>query len=209
MKPLQCLFRTTVLSLISCAFVAHGQADLIYDQQSSTDESSFPFGAGGAIQQAILPWGQSFTPSLPAVDFIQLNVNDSNPSNGLGVTLLVNLRTVSVGGPILASTLPTTLTNGFSGVAHFAFASTVALIPGSVIFFEPVVQSGDLWNIIAAEYNYPSGTAFFGGLPATGSDFWFREGIIVPEPSAAWLYMVGAVFLAWSRLDIRSRNGSS
>jgi hypothetical protein len=69
----------------------------------------------------------------------------------------------------------------------------VTLIGGTVYYFQPVVQPGpgnDLWNLDAGEYNYPGGSVFANGMPATASDYWFREGI-VPEPSSALLSLLG------------------
>jgi PEP-CTERM motif-containing protein len=173
-----------------------GQSSFTYDQQSSTSESPLPNGSGENIQFAS-PYGQSFTPTLSAVDFIRVKLNDPNPNNGLGSALYVNLRSGSIGGTILATSTSVSLPNAFTGVVNFFFSSSVALAPGATYCFQPVVQSGDQWNIIAGEYNYPGGNAFYQGLPLTSSDVWFREGI-VPEPSSAALALLGGV-LVWFR----------
>ena len=184
--------------LLNSSFVM-AQGNFLYDQQSSTDETPYPNGAGPTIQQLVSPYGQSFTPTLSAIDFIRLNLNDRNPNNGLGASLFVNLRTNSIGGPVLSSTATVTLADGFTGVVNFAFLFSVTLSPGTVYYFEPVVQSGDQWNVIAGEYYYPDGTAFYQGLALSGSDYWFREGIVVPEPSSACLILVGGGLLVYAR----------
>ncbi|MBI3880551.1 MAG: PEP-CTERM sorting domain-containing protein [Verrucomicrobia bacterium] len=93
------------------------------------------------------------------------------------------------------------MTNGFTGVTTFSFSNTVPLTSGVTYFLEPVIQTGDLWNLIASEYNYPGGSAYSSGFPATGSDYWFREGIItVPEPSSVCLGLAGAGALVWWRM---------
>jgi hypothetical protein len=84
-----------VLLLLSAGNIAAAQGTFIYDQQSSTDESAWPYGAGGNLQNST-PTGQSFTPSLSAVGFVRLNLNDPNPINGLGATIYLNLRTGSI-----------------------------------------------------------------------------------------------------------------
>ena len=84
------------------------------------------------------------------------------------------------------------MTDNFAGVTYFFFSTPTALSPGITYFFEPVVQSGDLWNIDSAEYNYPGGTGFNNGLPVGASDLWFREGIVVPEPSSVLLILMGS-----------------
>jgi hypothetical protein len=104
-----------------------------------------------------------------------------------------------VSGTILSSTVPLSFADGFVGIGLFVFPSTVDLTPGTTYFVEPVVQSGDQWNINAGEYNYPGGSAFFGGLPVTASDYWFREGIVVPEPGTWALLLLGLGALAWRR----------
>jgi hypothetical protein len=182
--------------LTSVGFSARGQGTFIYDQQSSTNEGALPYGAGSVMQQIPQPWGQSFTPSLSSVNFIRLNLNDNDPSNSLGVTLRIDLRTNSIGGGILASTPAVSLTNGFTGVVNFFFSSSVSLTPSVVYYFQPIVQSGDLWNIESGPFNYPGGTAFAGGFAVPSSDLWFREGI-VPEPSAALLFLFGGGVVAW------------
>jgi hypothetical protein len=55
-----------------------------------------------------------------------------------------------------------------------------------------VVQTGDSWSIIHdTHFNYAGGTAFGLGQPAPDYDLWFREGIIVPEPSTTVLFALG------------------
>jgi PEP-CTERM motif len=185
-------FRSYCLSiaLLFAHSSGRSQGNLVFDQQSSTDETAWPYGAGVNIQQAD-PYGQSFVPSLSALNLIRLNLNDLNPTNGLGVTLFLSLRTNSMSGSVLANTASVVLTNGFTGTADFSFPSNVSLTPGATYLFQIVIQGGDLWNAAAGEYNYPNGTAFYQGLPLSGSDLWFREGI-VPEPSSTVLVLFGA-----------------
>ena len=45
---------------------------------------------------------------------------------------------------------------------------------------------------------YSGGTASFQGLPSPdGTDLWFREGSVVPEPSTLPLAVIGAGALFW------------
>src|SRR6266545_7548571 len=88
------LMKSHILSMLAvfhwlATFTAHSQGTIIYDQQSSTN--SLSFGAGVSIQQNG-PLGQSLTPNLSSVGFVQLILNDGNINDGLGATLLVNLR---------------------------------------------------------------------------------------------------------------------
>lgn len=178
---------------------ACGQGTFIYDQQSSTTEIIWPYDAGAHIQQ-LSPYGQSFTPSLSAIGFARLNLNDNNPNNGLGAALCLNLRSNSINGSILAVTPLVVLTNGFTGPVNFLFSDEVPLAPSATYVFEVVLQSGsDFWNADAGEYNYPGGIVFANGTPSDGSDMWFREGIVVPEPSSVSLVLIGGGLVAWYR----------
>jgi hypothetical protein len=100
--------------------------------------------------------------------------------------------------------------DGFVGAVDFLFSSPLQVIPGSTYYFQPVVQSGDSWRIITHNaFNYPGGTAFFFGRPSQSSDLWFREGIIIPEPSSALLVLVGFGALLYARFlkYLRKRAG--
>ncbi len=174
--------------LIFARCLSTGQGIFTYDQQSSTDETV----AGNTVIQQAQVVGQSFAPSLSSVDFIRLKLSDNNPASGVGVVMYVNLLSNSIAGTIFSQTQPVTLSNGFAGVVNFIFPNSVALTPGTTYFFQPIVQSGDLWNIDIEEYNYPNGTAFYQGQPMPSSDLWFREGVVVPEPSAALLLLLGS-----------------
>jgi hypothetical protein len=69
-----------------------------------------------------------------------------------------------------------------------------------MLYFQPVVQSGDAWGIYHDRHlDYSGGTAFFGGQLDPFFDLWFREGIIVPEPSSALLLLSGAVLVVYFR----------
>jgi hypothetical protein len=183
--------------LMLSALAAHGQGTFIYDQQSATSQS-FDYGAPIQEQQ---PTGQSFTPTLSSVRFVQLEFGDSRPGNGVGATVYVNLRADSLTGTVLGSTDPVYMPDGFRyGITNFFFATPVAVTPGTAYYFQPVVQSGDsLWDIINGPYNYPGGTLFANGVPnPNGFDAWFREGVI-PEPPSGLLVLAGLAAVGVAR----------
>ncbi len=188
---------------------APGQGTFVYDQQSSTTSGSFPLAAGAIIQHAA-PIGQSFTPSLSAVGFIRLELADNNPGNSLGAVLSVDLRMSGISGPILSTAAPVFLPDGFNGPANFLFGAPEAVTPGVTYYFDVNVLGGDQWALLAigggepgGHDPYPGGMEFAHGWPSPLFDLWFREGIVVPEPSSAWLLLLGAAGTVWHR----RRNG--
>jgi hypothetical protein len=176
-----------------CAF-AQGTM-YVYDQQSSTDETPFP-GDGGDMRQIAGPWGQSFTPSLSSIDFIRLKFADGNTSDAGGATVYLNLHADSLTGAVLGSTAAVTMPSNFAGTTTFLFPTSIALTPGTTHYFEPILVPGQgSWLINGGEYGYPGGSIFANGLPALGSDLWFREGVIVPEPSSVSLILLAGTLL--------------
>ena len=189
---------TAALLLISAAYV-QAQGTLVFDQQLTTYEFSPPYAYGSPIQNLVNPWGQSFTPTLSSIDFIRLTLDDGNPNDGRGATAYVTLRSGAIDGPVIGTTPSITMANGFSGVVMFTFPSSVPLVPGTMYYFNPVVQDYSNWYILAGGYNYQYGYGYNGGQ-ITGGDVWFREGIIVvPEPSATPLVLLGAATLCYAR----------
>ena len=190
--------RKCVLLFFACtAGAVHAQGTLVYDQQSSADETS-PFGS--VPIQAYGTVGQSFTPSLTGVGFVRLRQFDINPGNSVGATLVVDLRSGAINGPVIGTTTPVVLGDGFAGPVSFFFVTAVPVVPNTTYYFQTMVQSGDTWGITTLSTlpsnNYLGGN-FYGGLqPFPASDLWFREGIVVPEPSVVAL-LLGAGVCAW------------
>jgi len=184
-----------LLTTFACAIgAAQAQGTLVYDQESSNDEAypitGLPIQVYGSV-------GQSFTPSLPGVEFVRLKLKDIYPGNALGATLVVNLRSTAINGPVIGTTTPVVLSDGFAGSMSFFFASPVTVVPNTMYFFQTSVQSGDYWGITTMSNtpgdNYPGGMMFGGLTPAPAGDLWFREGIyVVPEPSSALLFCLGS-----------------
>ena len=197
MKTAHFLFLLVALAIASTAF-AQGTNIYIYDQQSA-DESNF--GEAGANVQTNQPIGQSFIPALESVGFIRLCPSD-DAFNGVGTTMAVNLRSDSITGPILGSTDPVSLPDRFHGAVEFHFPTPVTVTPSVTYYFQPVIQAGESFSVSFAQFHYPNGALFGKGVASPFFDLWFREGIIVPEPSSAWLVLVGAGAVAsvyWRR----------
>ena len=189
------------MSTILCAAAAalccscFAQGTIVFDQESSTDETPYPYGSFGALRDAVSPWGQSFTPTLPQVGFIRLSFNDGNVNDGLGAAVYVNLRSGSISGPIIGVTRLVDMPSLFRGVSQFDFGVTVAVTPGTPYYFEPVLQSGGTWNLAGWSYNYSGGSVYSGGQPVPQSDLWFREGIVVPEPHVSAFALLAVCIL--------------
>jgi hypothetical protein len=95
-----------------------------------------------------------------------------------------------------------------AGIASFNFSTPVALTPGQTYYLEPVVQSGDdPWDIITIGDTYPNGQEFERGA-GFNTDFWFREGVIVPEPVVSALVILAAplIFARRCRTSIPASN---
>jgi len=189
-----------ILLLVGGRAFGQGTFVFVYDQQSSTDEGAPNFGAGAGIQGLLPSTGQSFTPGLPSIDFIRLIFDDGNINDALGATIYLNLRSDSITGPILASTAPVSMMNGFRGTRNFFFPSTIPLTPQTTYYFDLVFVSGGSWNTIIEPHTYFGGEAFVQGQPYPGGDYWFREGLyVIPEPSAAAFAAFGAAALLFAR----------
>jgi hypothetical protein len=116
----------------------------------------------------------------------------------------VNLLSDSITGTVLSATSPVFMPDGFSaGRTNFFFPNPVPVNPGTTYYFQPVTLPGsdNLWGIIEnPNYNYAGGTAFVSGAPTSpASQLWFREGILVPEPSSMLLFCAGTAVVAVCR----------
>jgi hypothetical protein len=177
-----------------------GQGTVIYDQQSSTESD---FGGQGFDIKFYKPMGQSFTPSLDGVGFIRLDL--ARGTFDQGAIIFLNLRTDSITGAVLAATSPVSLPVGFIGTVDFLFPTQVAVSPGTTYYFQPIIQSGGTFSASGDNFRYAGGSAFLNGN-AVGEDLWFREGIIVPEPSSLALLLLGGATTAYVRRKSKAKN---
>jgi hypothetical protein len=172
---------------ILSACLAHGQGSFIYDQQSSATDS-YTENSYSPINQ-VQPMGQSFTPTLPNVGFVRLFLVNGVPVEPAPITFTLNIRANSINGQILGSS-QVTLDPAFAGTVDFLFNTPIAVTPGTTYYFQPVIQS-DLWSAGVLGNTYPGGTIYSQGTAFPGTDLFFREGVLVPEPSALGLIVTG------------------
>jgi hypothetical protein len=143
--------------------------------------------------------GQSFIPTLSQVGFLQLGLDWDREG-----TFAVNLREQSITGPIVASLEAVVPSSGHQyNYGEFDFASPVTVVPGRTYVFElayhgppPTNSNYVSWCLVScvnSEHNdlYTGGIAIWSGFDRPNADLWFREGIIVPEPSGVVLLLLG------------------
>ena len=161
---------------------ASAQGTLVFDQQST-----------GAIDGNILlsdtPFGQSFTPSLDSIGFLELQLRDGTTAS----TVAINIRSDSITGLLLGTSASVTLPSNSSGTYDFFFSNPISLTPGTKYYFEPVVVGGGGAISEITFIQYTGGDLIQSGVVRSDRDLWFREGIVnnVPEPSSAALFIVG------------------
>lgn len=178
-------FSTALLLLAT--LLAHSQGTFIYDQQST----NFVEGSADLYQPA-QPMGQSFTPAFSSIAFVRLYLIDVG-NLAEGATVFVNLRADSITGANLGSSSLVPLPNNYFGFTDFLFSVPVAVTPGVTYYFQPVIQSGDNFASAVTDGSYVGGTGFSQGVPVSGANLWFQEGIvIVPEPSPSLLALLGS-----------------
>ena len=176
---------------VSSLFTAQGQI-FVYDQESVTSDTEL--GASGYNIQTEQPIGQSFTPELSSVGFVRLYVQNGQEMPIPSATVYINLLADSITGPVLGQSELVTLPGGqFTDTPlNFFFANPVAVTPGVTYYLQPVAESNPaVAYVIASGYLYSGGTLFLNGEP-NPQDLWFREGIVVPEPSPSWLALLGS-----------------
>jgi hypothetical protein len=178
--------------LILSALATCGQGTMVFDQQTETD-GGLVFG-GYYPFQGQWPSGQSFTPALSSIGFVQFGLHDPHAGDGVGATVYVNLRAGSLFGPILGSTDPVTMPDGYSRGTTVVFGTAVDLTPGQTYYLQPVVLSGERgWEIELGTFGYSGGVFFLLGSPYGGFNASFREGVLIPEPRSGVLVLLGGL----------------
>ena len=193
------------------ALQARAQGTLVFDQQSATTPEKANY---DSFALYIQPLYDSFVPTLSSIGFVQLELTDDPDSNTSGARICVGFFSGSPGEFTLIGTttgvyLPPNFNNdqiGHSGVTNFFFATPIALTPGQTYYLSPIELTGDdVWSVAVTVNTYADG----GLYGFDGTDLWFREGIVVPEPSVLVLWALGGLLIvrmSGSRKDAKNNN---
>ncbi len=181
--------RTILATLSLSTAVANAQNIYVYDQQTT--------GSGiGKAPMTLAPFGQSFTPTLNSISFVQLYL-DIIPTNSI---VDINILSGSMTGTILGTSMPTVFNSTPPGYYDFIFSSPISLTPGTKYYLNPVSVSGPLPVGVYTRDQYTGGDMIVKNQPVIDRDLVFREGIIVPEPSSIFLFALGTGLILNNRL---------
>jgi len=174
------------LLLLSSVAILPAKADTLFDQTNT----GLPLGTLFQNLSVFSPLGQSFTPTLTSLNFVNLLTIDGS------ATVEVNIRLGSISGTILGTSQATVIPFSLApSVSSFSFSAPVTLISGDLYVIEPFVVSGDALIGSTDTNNYAGGNQILGGIAQPNNDLWFQEGIAVPEPGALVLLGTGLIGL--------------
>ncbi|HXC46774.1 MAG TPA: hypothetical protein VNU20_00685 [Candidatus Sulfotelmatobacter sp.] len=180
-----------LLVLIISVVISPDKVDTKFDQTNALPPQ-------GMLSHNLLhfsPLGQSFTPTMSSLNFVNLLTESGDATVG-DATVKVNIRSGSISGPILGTSQPTVIPFSVSpSVSSFRFSAPVTLNPGDVYVIEPFVVCGNTLIGSTDANNYLSGNQILGGVAQTKIDLWFQEGISVPERRKWPLVRTGLIAL--------------
>jgi hypothetical protein len=211
-KAVRCRLRVATLAwaVLAVAGAATAtRADMI-DQSNTATVTQFFNTSPGTFSN--LPIGQEFTPTLTSLNFVDLHIDDVGSDIGPGADFQVNIRSGTINGTIVGTSSTTfvpdntNLGGGGNIITRLSFPTAVTLVPGNVYVIDvvqlaPFVPGNANFGIDGNFGNtYAPGRAIIAGTPNTDFDFFFREGIAVPEPGSFALVAIGSLgLLAYAR----------
>jgi hypothetical protein len=143
-------------------------------------------------------FGQSFTPTLAAVDAFEVSIATTGSSSDIRLDLFVG---AGFGGTLLGSSATLTITNTAFATVHFDLGAT--LTPAQIYTLRMTLTGGDTYTgqLSNGGNPYPGGTAFASsGLALPTIDLVFREGLsAIAEPATLPLLGAGLLGLGAAR----------
>lgn len=172
-----------VSSVVNLAFIMGSTGVAVANIIDQRNDALPPTIAWNLIPQDV---GQSFTPTLTSLSWVELYMEGGHIAGRPSATVLVRIRQGSITGPILATSGSQTVSDNYFDYLHFDFATPVALTPGQPYVIQPKVTSASVsfYTDGRRQDTYSGGTAIFNVSPDQSADLMFREGI-VPEPSSS------------------------
>jgi len=182
--------------LHGCLLLARAILSNCFGQEIVVDQSALFHGGEGGYP--VVGVQQGFTPTLPAISFVEFGFYDHVPGNGIGTEMYVNLREGSFTGTILGRTSVVTIPDGARSLTRFEFLQNIPIVPEMLYFLEPVQLSGDsVWTFSTS---YSRGSRYYSGGKSAGSLI-FREGLQRAQITSVMITN-GAVAITWKGVGV-------
>ncbi|MDD2760371.1 MAG: PEP-CTERM sorting domain-containing protein [Methylomonas sp.] len=187
-----------LVSSIGLAGAVMGQAEAasIVDQQQTITTIE-----GVALLPFWTSIGQSFTPTLNSIDWVEFSLmSESGPVTASLAILDGVAGTNGLGGTILGQSADITIPIGASlAPVVFNLPTAITLNPGSIYVAELILKTSGALKFAGTGQKYAGGQEFQSRYSTSflaGEDLYFREGIStadghVPEPATLGLMTLG------------------
>jgi hypothetical protein len=175
-----------------------GQGTIAWDQQAT----GF---LDGSVPINDQPLGQVFAPTQSSMDVAAFNLSNVSTSSA---QVDVNLLIGSISGTIIGTSMPVSIPAATFGSYDFFFAAPISLTPGTQYYLQPVIVSGSGIDVNIVNAPIPTGGEIDNGALHNNFNFWYQEGIVVPEPSLVALFAVGGCIMFWKQSKRRESDST-
>ncbi len=163
------LLAVAVLAVLLALSATQNAFAAVIDQQQLTS------GVGAMCILTAMPLGQSFVPSMPTLNGVDIIISDWNGGGGDTLTMIIHQGTIS--GSIIAGPVSTFLPNGFGNPGgawkHFEWAG-VAVTPGATYVIEVQATTTEFCLNFNGGNPYPAGSLIRLGNPQLPDDLAFK-----------------------------------